>query len=40
MKTRIESLRKQYESKILEADENIKLLLKTIPSILSINNLS
>ena len=29
MEVRIESLRKQYESKILEADENIKLLLKT-----------
>ena len=29
MKIRIESLRKQYESKVLEADENIKLLLKT-----------
>ena len=29
MEARIESLRKQYESKILEADENIKLLLKT-----------
>jgi len=28
MSLRIESLRKQYESKILEADENIKLLLK------------
>jgi len=40
MEARIESLRKQYESKILEADENIKLLLKTIPSILPINNLS
>ena len=40
MEVRIESLRKQYEAKILEADENIKLFLKTIPSILSINNLS
>ena len=30
MKTRIESLSKHYESKILEADENIKLLLNTI----------
>ena len=29
MKTRIESLSKHYESKILEADENIKLLLNT-----------
>jgi hypothetical protein len=29
MEARIESLRKQYESKILEADENIKLLLNT-----------
>jgi len=29
MESRIESLRKQYESKILEADENIKLLLNT-----------
>ena len=29
MKTRIESLSKHYESKILEADENIKLFLKT-----------
>jgi hypothetical protein len=28
MINRIESLRKGYESKILEADENIKLLLK------------
>jgi len=27
MSNRIESLRKDYESKILEADENIKLLL-------------
>jgi len=27
MKTRIESLSKYYESKILEADENIKLFL-------------
>ena len=29
MKTRIESLSKHYESKILEANENIKLLLNT-----------
>ena len=29
MEARIESLRKQYDSKKLEADENIKLLLKT-----------
>ena len=29
MKTRIESLSKHYESKILEADENIKLFLNT-----------
>ena len=29
MKIRIESLRKQYESKVLEADEKIKLILKT-----------
>ena len=29
MKTRIESLSKYYESKILEANENIKLLLNT-----------
>jgi len=29
MEARIESLRKQYESKILEANENIKLLLNT-----------
>ena len=29
MKNRIESLRKHYESKILEADENIKILLNT-----------
>ena len=29
MKTRIESLSKYYESKILEADENIKLFLNT-----------
>ena len=28
MKQRIESLKRQYESKVLEADENIKLLLK------------
>jgi hypothetical protein len=27
MKQRIESLKRQYESKVLEADENIKLLL-------------
>tara|TARA_R110002012_G_C11356350_1_gene580256 strand:- start:187 stop:405 length:219 start_codon:yes stop_codon:yes gene_type:complete len=27
MNLRIESLKKQYESKVLEADENIKLLL-------------
>jgi hypothetical protein len=40
MEARIESLRKQYESKILEADENIKLLLKTIPLILFIDNFS
>jgi hypothetical protein len=29
MKTRIESLSKHYESKILEANESIKLLLNT-----------
>ena len=29
MKTRIESLSKHYESKILEANENIKLILNT-----------
>ena len=29
MEARIESLRKRYESKILEADENIKLFLNT-----------
>ena len=29
MKIRIESLSKHYESKILEADENIKLFLNT-----------
>ncbi len=28
MEQRIESLKRQYESKVLEADENIKLLLK------------
>ena len=41
MEARIESLRKQYESKILEADENIKLLLKTttiLPDHTNINN--
>ena len=41
MEARIESLRKQYESKILEADENIKLLLKTttiLPAHTNINN--
>ena len=27
MEQRIESLKRQYESKVLEADENIKLLL-------------
>jgi hypothetical protein len=37
---RIESLRKDYESKILEADENIKLLLnqpRIIPDHTNIN---
>jgi|TARA_R100000306_G_scaffold1363_1_gene3685 hypothetical protein len=29
MESRIDSLRKKYESKIIEADENIKLFLKT-----------
>jgi hypothetical protein len=40
MSNRIESLRKDYESKILEADENIKLLLNNpviIPEHTNIN---
>tara|TARA_Y100001951_G_scaffold104124_1_gene114802 strand:+ start:24 stop:242 length:219 start_codon:yes stop_codon:yes gene_type:complete len=40
MINRVESLKKQYESKILEADENIKLLLhnpKVIPEHTDIN---
>ena len=40
MSNRIESLRKDYESKILEADENIKLLLTNpviIPNHTNIN---
>ena len=40
MSNRIESLRKDYESKILEADENIKLLLTNpviIPDHININ---
>ena len=40
MNNRIESLRKGYESKILEADENIKLLLtnpRIIPEHTDIN---
>ena len=32
MEQRIESLKKQYESKILEADSNIKLILNTYKS--------
>ena len=40
MSNRIESLRKDYESKILEADENIKILLNNpviIPDHTNIN---